>query len=214
VTKTDSRAAEAHKSKQIVLPPARLRSRHSLERALFERRSIREYAKKPVAIAELAQLLWSCQGITSKDGLRAAPSAGALYPLEIYAACDRVEGLAAGAYHYLPGLREHSLELVRKGVLGRQLFGLSTQQDFIRDVAVNIIIATVTSRMEKQYGEAALRYVLLEMGHAAQNIHLQAEALGCGSVAVGYLKEKEVRELLGIEAEPLYMVSVGRKAEQ
>jgi SagB-type dehydrogenase family enzyme len=195
----------------ILLPPPKINSRFSVERALNVRRSIRDYTKEPLTLPELAQLLWSCQGITSQEGFRTTPSAGAVFPLEIYAVVTRVEGLPAGAYHYLPGRKEHRIEQVKRGNFGKQLFELSTKQDFIKQVAVNLILATVTSRMEKQYGESALRYVLMEMGHAAQNVHLQAEALGLGSVAVGYLQEKNVQELLGIEAEPLYMVSIGRR---
>jgi SagB-type dehydrogenase family enzyme len=197
--------------KTLLLPPPKTRSRFSLERALFVRRSIREYTREPLTLPELSQLLWSCQGITSAEGFRTTPSAGAVFPLEIYAVVSRVEGLPAGVYHYLPGQKKHSIECIKRGSLGKQLFELSTQQDFIHRVAVNLVIATVTSRMEKQYGEAALRFVLMEMGHAAQNVHLQAEALGLGSVAVGYLQEAKVRELLGIQAEPLYMVSIGRR---
>ena len=197
--------------KTLLLPPPKTRSRFSLERALFVRRSIREYTREPLTLPELSQLLWSCQGITSAEGFRTTPSAGAVFPLEIYAVVSRVEGLPAGVYHYLPGQKKHSIECIKRGSFGKQLFELSTQQDFIHRVAVNLVIATVTSRMEKQYGEAALRFVLMEMGHAAQNVHLQAEALGLGSVAVGYLQEAKVRELLGIQAEPLYMVSIGRR---
>jgi SagB-type dehydrogenase family enzyme len=197
--------------KTIILPAPKLRSRFSVERALHVRRSIREYTKDPLTLEEISQLLWSCQGITSTEGFRTTPSAGAVFPLEVYAVVARGEELTAGVYHYLPGLDEHRLELVKRGNLGAKIFDLSTKQDFIKQVPLNIILGTVTARMEKQYGDMALRYVLMEMGHAAQNIHLQAEALGLGSVAVGYLDEKAVRELIGMDAEPLYMVSVGRK---
>jgi SagB-type dehydrogenase family enzyme len=197
--------------KTLLLPPPKTGSRFSLERVLLVRRSIREYTREPLTLFELSQLLWSCQGITSTEGFRTTPSAGAVFPLEIYAVVSRVEGLPPGVYHYLPERKEHRVKLIKRGSIGKQLFELSTQQDFIKRVAVNLVIATVTSRMEKQYGEAALRLVLMEMGHAVQNVHLQAEALGLGSVAVGYLQEAEVRELLGIEAEPLYMVSIGRR---
>jgi SagB-type dehydrogenase family enzyme len=199
------------KSTALLLPPPKTRSRFSVERALQMRRSIREYTREPLTLFELSQLLWSCQGITSPEGFRTTPSAGAVFPLEIYAVVARVEGLKAGVYHYLPGRKEHHIFQIKRGQFAKQLFELSTQQDFIARVPLNLVIATITSRMEKEYGEAALRYVLMEMGHAAQNVHLQAEALGLGSVAVGYLQEKKVQELLGLEAEPLYMVSIGRR---
>jgi SagB-type dehydrogenase family enzyme len=199
--------------KIIILPPPKTKNRFSVEQALFVRRSIREYSKEPLTLAEFSQLLWSCQGITSKDGFRTTPSAGAVFPLEIYAVVSHVEDLSPGVYHYLPGLKEHSVELVKRGSFGKEVFDLSTKQDFIKTVAVNLVMGTVTARMEKQYGDMALRYVLMEMGHAAQNVHLQAESLGLGSVAVGYLNESAVRELLGMESDPLYMVSIGRRKE-
>ena len=182
-----------------------------MEHALHVRRSIREYTKEPLTLQEFSQLLWSCQGITSNEGFRTTPSAGALFPLEIYAVVTRVNDLKPGVYHYLPGLKEHSVEPIKSGSFGSKVHDLSTKQDFIKAVPVNIVLGTVTSRMEKEYGEMALRYVLMEMGHAAQNVHLQAEALGLGSVAIGYLNEKAVRELLGMESDPLYMISIGRK---
>lgn len=198
----------------IPLPLPKLRSRCSLERTLFERRSVREYTRDPIPLEALAQLLWSCQGITSKDGLRACPSAGGIYPLEIFAAVERVTGLEAGIYRYVPGpgVSEHHLQIVKAGRFGGELFSLATQQEFIRRVAVNIILAATTAHMAKEYGEElAPRFIHMEMGHAAQNVHLQAEALGLGSVAVGYLQETKVKELLGCEAVPQYMVSVGVK---
>ncbi len=197
----------------IPLPAPRLSSRRALERILFERRSIREYTSEPLTLSELGQLLWSCQGITSNEGFRTAPSAGAVYPLEIYAAADNVTGLAPGIYHYVPGpgQSEHRLEQVKQGATGEKLFALSTKQDFIKQVPLNVLFTSVTARMEEKYGEAALRYVFMEMGHAAQNLHLQAEASGLGSVAVGYLDESAVRALLGAAVDPYYFVSVGRR---
>jgi len=201
----------ARKVKTIVLPPPKLKSRFSVEQALYVRRSIREYTKDPLTLQEFGQLLWSCQGITSKDGFRTTPSAGAAFPLEIYAVVVHVEDVPPGIYHYLPGLKEHSIELVKRGSFGTKVHDLSTKQVFIKTVGVNLVLGTVTSRMEQQYGEMALRYVFMEMGHAVQNVHLQAEALGLGSVAVGYLNENAVKELLGMDSDPLYMVSIGRK---
>lgn len=180
---------------------------------MYTRRSIREFSQRPLALVELAQLLWSCQGITSKDGLRATPSAGATYPLEVFAVVDHVKDLVPGVYHYLPGpgLRKHRVEFVREGHFGAELCKLSTTQEFIGTVPVNIVFAAIEQRTRKEYGDAAPKYVLLEIGHAAQNLHLQAEAMGLGSVAIGSCDTKKVRALLQTGAEPLYFVSVGRK---
>ncbi|HEY3296598.1 MAG TPA: SagB/ThcOx family dehydrogenase [bacterium] len=197
--------------KTLVLPPPNFKSSFSVEQALHVRRSIREYTSDPLTLQQFSQLLWSCQGITSQEGFRTVPSAGAIFPLEIYAVVSHVDGLAPGIYHYLPGLEAHVVEQIVLGDFGEKLFDLSTKQDFIKTVGVNLVLGTVTARMEKQYGGMALRYVLMEMGHAVQNVHLQAEALGLGSVAVGYLNEDAVKEMLRMESDPLYMVSIGKK---
>ena len=201
---------------EIKLPRPRLTGARALERVLCTRRSIREFSRRPLSLPELAQLLWSCQGITSKNGLRTTPSAGATYPLEIYAAVEKVEGLAPGVYHYLPGpkVHQHRLEVVAEGSIGAKLCQFSSTQDFIRSVPVNIIFCAFEERTRKEYGKAAPKYVLLEIGHAAQNLHLQAETLGLGSVAIGYLDPVKVRSLLRTSAMPHYMVSIGRKARK
>ncbi|MDD5089216.1 MAG: SagB/ThcOx family dehydrogenase, partial [bacterium] len=193
----------------LSLPKPKLRSRFSLERALFERRSIREFTRSSIALDTLGQLLWSCQGITSENGLRTAPSAGGISPLEIFAVAEHVSGLTAGIYRYIPGpgVNEHHLRLVKAGRFGEEIFSLTTQQEFIKRVAVNILLTATTERMAKEYGtDLAPRFIHMEMGHAAQNVHLQAEALGLGSVAVGYLQETRIRELLACEGVPQYMV--------
>ena len=196
----------------ISLPAAKTTGTRALEQVVATRRSIREYSDQSLTLEELAQLLWACQGITSKDNLRTTPSAGATYPLEVYAAVENVRGLTAGIYHYVPGpgQRKHRLELVQEGSVGKELCQHSSKQEFIRVVPVNIIFTGIEARTRKEYGDSAPRYVLLEAGHAAQNLHLQAEALGLGSVAIGYVDATEFRRLLCTDAEPLYMVSVGR----
>ena len=197
----------------ISLPAPKTTGKRALERVMFTRRSIREYGERPLTLAELAQLFWSCQGITSKDGLRTTPSAGATYPLEVYAVVEHVTRLAPGVYHYLPGpgMHKHRQELICEGHFGKALCAHSSKQEFIRAVPVNIVFAAIEQRTRKEYGDAAPKYVLLEIGCAAQNLHLQAEALGLGSVAIGYCQREKFQAVLQTEAEPLYFVSVGRK---
>jgi SagB-type dehydrogenase family enzyme len=198
----------------LTLPEPAARGAASLEEVLGRRRSIREYSDAPLTLAELAQLLWAAQGITSPEGLRTTPSAGALYPLEAFAACDRVEGVRPGIYRYLPAgpPGTHGLALAAAGVHGPRLRELSTTQDFIGLVPLNVILAARAQAMSEKYGEAfAERFIAMELGHAAQNVHLQAEALGLGSVAIGALDEAAVQALLRTDARPLYMVSVGRR---
>ena len=196
----------------ISLPAAKTTGTRALEQVVATRRSIREYSDQSLTLEELAQLLWACQGITSKDNLRTTNSAGATYPYEDNAALENERAITPRNYHYLhaPGQRNHTLELVQEGSVGKELCQHSSKQEFIRVVPVNIIFTGIEARTRKEYGDSAPRYVLLEAGHAAQNLHLQAEALGLGSVAIGYVDATEFRRLLCTDAEPLYMVSVGR----
>jgi SagB-type dehydrogenase family enzyme len=196
---------------RLILPPPQHAGHLSVEAALYERRSIREYATDSLTAEEIAQLLWAAQGITHADGLRTTPSAGAIYPLEIYASVQGADGLPEGLYRYLPGLAEHRVQFIKPGRFGSRLCELSTTQDFIREVPLNIVMAAVSAPMTEKYGDLADRYIAMELGHCAQNIHLQAEALHLGSVAIGFLQGTAVRELFEMIAEPLYMVSVGRK---
>jgi SagB-type dehydrogenase family enzyme len=195
------------------LPSPKTIGSRGLERVMSTRRSIREYSEQPLTIGVLSQLLWACQGITSNEGLRTTPSAGATYPLEVFAAVHKITGLDPGVYHYLPGpdLHQHSIQIVHDGSVADLLFKRSTEQDFIRKVPVNIIFSAVLTRIRKEYGRSAMRYTLLEAGHAAQNLHLMAEGMNLGSVAIGYLNASAVKRVLHAQVLPLYMVSIGKK---
>ena len=194
----------------IALPEPVQDGELSLEEALWARRSVRTYAPSSVSLAQLGQLLWAAQGVTHPRGLRTAPSAGALYPLELYAVVERVEGLAPGLYRYAPG--KHGLQLVRQGSFGSALADASLGQSWVREAAVNLVFAAAFERTTGHYGHRGRQYVYIEVGHAAQNVYLQAPALGLGTVAVGAFDDGEVRQLLGLEAgqEPVYIMSVGR----
>jgi SagB-type dehydrogenase family enzyme len=182
----------------------------SLERALDQRRSVRRYGDEPLTLDEVSQLLWAAQGITRPGGYRTAPSAGALYPLELYLTGGRVTDLPDGVYHYRP--REH--ELVQVGGEDRraELAAAALDQSWVRRGAVVLAIAGVYERSAEKYGERGIRYTHIEVGHAAQNIYLQAEALGLGTVMVGAFDDREVREVLDLpEREaPLALLPVGR----
>jgi len=167
----------------IELPSPMLDSQTSVEEALSKRRSVREYRDAPLALNEVAQLLWSAQGITSPEGMRTAPSAGALYPLEVYLLAGNVDGLAAGVYHYHP--HEHALSKVVEGDRRAALSEAALGQEAIRDGAVVIVIAGVFERTTRKYGERGIQYVHMEVGSVAQNIYLQAESLGLGTVFIG-----------------------------
>ena len=162
-------------------------------------------------LEEVAQLLWAAQGITSEWGGRTAPSAGATYPLEIYVVAGEVEGLQPGIYRYLPD--NHSATLVKEGDLRAALSSAALGQEWVRTAPACLVIAAVYGRTTRRYGERGRRYVHMEVGHVGQNVYLQAKGLGLGTVMVGAFDDEEVRELLGIEENPLAIMPVGRPAD-
>jgi SagB-type dehydrogenase family enzyme len=195
----------------INLPETRLDSDFSIEKALNERRSVRDYTKEALTIAEISQLLWAAQGITSPEGYRTAPSAGGTYPLEIYLASGNVQDIDSGVYRYDP--EEHALQKMLDGDLRGRLSEAALDQAWIREGAADIIIAAEYERTAERYGDRAERYVHMEAGHAAQNIYLQAAALNLGTVSVGAFNDSKVQKVLNlpIEHKPLYIMPVGRK---
>lgn len=194
----------------IRLPQPRLYGTTSVEAALAARRSVRSFANRPVTFEELSQLLWAAQGITHPRGLRTAPSAGALYPLELILVAGNVAALPAGTYRYAP--EGHHLARVAEGDQRPALADAALGQSPIRKAAVVIAIVADYGKMTAKYGERGVRYVHLEAGHAAQNICLQAEALGLGAVVIGAFSDNDVAGLLQSSGrQPLYLIPLGRK---
>jgi SagB-type dehydrogenase family enzyme len=195
----------------ITLPEPQYESDFSLEQSLLERRSTRDYSGDALTLGEVSQLLWAAQGITDMSGYRTAPSAGALYPLEIYIIVGDVVDLPAGIYHYLP--ESHGLELLTGGDVRASLADAALSQSWVRDGAISMVITAVYERTTVKYGERGIRYVHIEVGHAAQNICLQATAMGLGLVTVGAFDDDAVAELLDLtdDESPLYVIPVGRK---
>jgi len=191
------------------LPVPRYSSKMSVEEALKSRRSIRSYKDTALSLNEVAQLLWAAQGITVKWGGRTAPSAGATYPLEVYAVVGEVEGLEAGLYHYDP--QDHTITKRKTGDLRSALANAALGQTWVRNAPIDLVIAARYERTTRRYGERGIRYVYMEVGHVGQNIYLQAEALGLGTVAIGAFYDDKVKKVLGIEEEPLYIMPVGKK---
>jgi SagB-type dehydrogenase family enzyme len=189
---------------EIPLPAPAHTSKVSLEEALYRRRSVREFSARPLTEQQIGQLLWAAQGITSSDGLRTAPSAGALYGLEIYVATS------AGFYHYAP--EGHQLERRSEEDLRPALRRAALDQESILGAAAVFVIAAVYARIAAKYGkERGVRYAHLEAGHAAQNLLLQAVALGLGGVSVGAFRDEQVQNVLSLPADqsPLYLIPIG-----
>lgn len=194
----------------ISLPPAVADGGLSLARALSERRSVREFGTDPLALEEVAQLLWAAQGITDPRGLRTAPSGGGKFPLEAHVVAGAVDGLGPGVYRYLPA--RHALTLVAPGDPRAALTRASGGQACVADAPVSIVLTAVYPRITDKYGDRGRRYAVLEAGHAAQNVLLQATALGMGGVPVGAYDDDAARAALGLPAEEnvLYVLPVGR----
>jgi len=195
---------------RIDLSPPEYTGQMSLEESLLQRRSIRDYSDHLLSLEEVSQLLWAAQGVTTDWGGRTAPSAGGLYPLEVYAAVGNVKGLPAGVYRYDP--REHQLALLISGDIREQLAMAALDQEWVIDAAVDLVITVVYQRTTRKYGERGIRYVHMEAGHAAQNICLQATSLGLGAVSIGAFHDEGVRSSMRLPEgeEPLYIISVGR----
>lgn len=193
----------------IELPAPSVQGNRSLEATIAERRSVREFGRRALTLEELGQLLWAAQGITSDRGLRSAPSAGALYPLEVFAVVGRVRGLDSGVYRYTS--QQHALAATgggdRREALSRAAFG----QPWLADAPAVIVLAGESARTARKYGSRAERYVAMEAGHAGQNVLLQANALSLEAVVVGAFADREVLEILDLSPSytPFSLIPVG-----
>lgn len=195
----------------VPLPRPCLAGEVSLEAALNKRESVREYSGAAVSLAELSQLLWAAQGVRYPGAGRTAPSAGALYPLELYVLAGDVTGLEGGLYRYRV-LRHDLIQLTRED-LRRPLADVALDQPQVREAAAVVVVTAVVDRTAAKYGERALRYVHMEVGCAGQNIHLQAAALGLGMVFVGAFRDAALRRLLSLPdgETPQAIFPVGRR---
>jgi len=194
------------------LPSPSVKGNVSVEEAIQRRRSVRSYSGKPLSLQDISQLMWSAQGITDPArGFRAAPSAGATYPLEVYLVVGEngVTGLDEGLYRYNP--HEHQLEKILEGDLRSALARAALDQSWVREAPISIVVVAVYERTTSRYGERGVRYVHMEVGHVGQNLYLQATARGLGMVVVGAFNDDDVRSLLRLpyDQKPLYIIPVG-----
>ena len=203
---------ENKKPRTISLSLPDITGTKTLEQVLAGRRSQRNFSKSPLKIKQISQLLWAAQGVSGSRGLRTAPSAGALYPLEIYVVVGAGDDLAEGIYHYLP--HSHALRQTQSGDLRKELCEAALSQAAVENAPATFLITGIFERTTKKYGQRGLTYVFMEAGHAAQNLLLQAEALGLGAVPIGAFSTKKISQLLDLSAEeqPLYLIPVGHAA--
>ncbi len=201
---------QAEHQNLINLPEPRFNSDVSIEQALLERRSVRDYSGEPLILQDVSQLLWAAQGITSAYGFRTAPSAGGTYPIEVCLVVNDVADLSSGVYRYLPV--EHAVVKVLDGDMRMAMYNAALGQDWVKEASINIVIAAIYERTTDRYGERGIRYVHMEAGHVAQNIYLQAAALNLGTVAIGAFHDDLIKEVLtlGLQEQPLYIMPVGR----
>lgn len=188
----------------IELPEPRLDGPFSLEELLSRRRSVRTFSDETLSLEDISQLLWAAQGITDPRGFRTAPSAGALYPLEIYYVS------AEGIFHYIPA--SHVLERMREGDRRAALSEAALNQAALLEAPATLVITAVFARTEAKYGsDRGPRYVFLEAGHAAQNVLLQAVALDLAGVPIGAFDDAAIQIAVGLtqDQSPIYLIPVG-----
>jgi SagB-type dehydrogenase family enzyme len=187
----------------ITLPKPNKDGPMSLEKAIAKRRSWRDFSPQPLTFEQISQLCWAAQGQDAATRYRTAPSAGATYPLELFVITGD------GLFRYLPA--KHALEKLTDQNLRATLASAAWGQNFIEEAPLTLVFTAEFARTTRRYGERGIRYVYMEAGHAAQNVHLQAESLGLGSVAVGAFNDDSVSKVLSLpdHLEPIYMVAVG-----
>lgn len=189
-----------------------------LEETLEKRRTLREFSGEPLALDELGRLLYFSNGVTGKlelDGgvllLRASPSAGALYSIELYPVVFSVDGLQEGAYHY--EVESNALEMIRPGQFREDLFDVTHRQEMVQKSAAAIVMTALFGRTKAKYGERGYRYVLLDAGHLAENLYLESTALGLGCATVGGFIDDDANRLIGVDGvqeSVVYMAVIGR----
>lgn len=203
------RTAMAADHQSVTLPDPQRQGKAGFEELVQRRRSVREFSAGSLTLEQVGQLLWAAQGQTDPRGLRAAPSAGALYPLELYLVVGTAASLDSGVYRYRSA--GHALEPVGGGDRRRDLARAAWSQSVVASAAAVVVIGGVYQRTTDKYGPRGRRYVHMEAGHVAQNLLLQATALGLNAVPVGAFDDARVRAVVGMGqgVQPLYLLPVG-----
>jgi len=212
---------DKHKEDVVIdLPQPNLKGTVSVEEAVYNRRSIRQYAKEPLNLEEISQLLWAAFGITKplenapaflRGGLRAAPSAGARYPLDLYVVVRNVTGLDVGVYYYKS--ETHQLVQISKKDKWQALSESAFHQSHFETAAAAIVYSAVFERCMMKYGQRGReRYVCMDLGHSGQNVYLQATAMNIGTCAIGAFTDIYLKKAVGMtkEEEPLYIMPLGK----
>ena len=200
--------------KTKLLPPS-FDKEISIWEVMRSRRSVREFREEPLSLADLSQILWASQGITRETqgiGLRTAPSAGALYPVETYLVINNVSEIEAGIYHYAVETQE--LEQVKKGDFRNPVARAALDQEAAHFANVVFVWTAIFERSKWKYNQRAYRYIYMDAGHIAQNVALSAVALGLGSCQIAALYDEEANGMLGVDGineSTIYMTAVGKE---
>ena len=202
--------------KEIKLPQPSYKGEISVEEAIFYRRSIREYKREPLSIREISQILWAAAG-SNIDGItgatRVAPSAGACYPIETYLVVGEVKKISPGVYHY--DWQEHKLTLLIPGDLRQELAKAALGQKMIQKAPASLVFAALYPRTLRRYGQRGFRYVHIDVGCMVQNVYLQSQTLGLGTVNIGAFFDEKVKEILDLKDEqPLCIMPFGKIGEK
>jgi SagB-type dehydrogenase family enzyme len=183
-----------------------------LQQLLARRRSIRDYTAQPLTLAQAASLLWAAEGITAPPHLRTAPSAGALYPLQLSLVAGAVSGLDPGVYRHLP--EQGAIELLAEGDRRRDLAAAALGQSWLAQAPLTLVFGARYARTTVKYHQRGFQYVHIEVGHASQNVLLMAAALNLGAAVVGAFDDEGVARVVGLHKQetPLYLLPVGHPA--
>ncbi len=211
----------SNQNDMIKLPEPKLKSSVSVEEAMLNRRSIRDFKSDALSLQQVSQVLWAAYGVTKemttpsflRGGLKTAPSAGALYPLEIYVVVGNVKGLEKGIYKYLP--EGHFLMKIYDQDVRKELAEAALNQEFIEKAPISLFYSAVFSRTTKKYkSRGRERYVCMDLGHSAENVCLQVVAMGLGTCTVGAFEDRMVNNVMMLpdEEEPLYIMPIGYPA--
>ncbi len=194
---------------KVKLPGPEASGRSRIEELIAKRRSVRRYKDNKLSEPIISRLLWAAQGISSEDGLRTSPSAGALYPLEIHIVIGGGSELEPGVYRYVP--EDHTLVREIAGDMREKLSKAALSQPMIRNAPISFVISAVYARITGKYGNRGFRYTYMEAGHAAQNISLLGVELGIGTCTIGAFEDEKVKSVLKLPAneEPLYILPLG-----
>jgi SagB-type dehydrogenase family enzyme len=208
-------SSKANREVVMQLPPTVLDGTVSVERAIRQRRTVRRFAPQALTLEQLSHVLWAAAGITEEGGFkRAAPSAGALYPMDVYAVIGegKVAGIEAGTWHYQPAGQR--LDLAASGDRRESLARTCLSQIWMAAAPLSVVITAEYARAAGKYGERAVRYAMIEAGHIGQNIFLQAEALGLAASIVGAFDDRNIQRVLCLPPahQPLLVMPIGYRA--